>query len=241
MAAIASLRPIAQTSDASLAALRPLLGRCRAFYPSLAAISGSTKAGVLLSQLWYWAQHPSDRADEQAWIRKTTEEWQAETGLTPREQSTARAYLCARGLIQIVRRGVPACLHYRVESAAILAALRGLAHTEEGDADGLAALLGAPQPHYQILTALTGNVHAGLLLSRALHYLRHAESARERAGYLRASAVSREALGFNRRAWEVARRDLVAGGWWTERLMGVPARLEVRVLIAPLHEPLYQP
>ncbi len=240
MTAIASLLPTTETIGPSLLPLRPLLGRCRAFYPTLAAISGSTKAGVLLSQLLYWARHPPEGAEAYRWIRKTAEEWQAETGLTAREQSTARAYLCARGLIEVVRRGVPACLHYRLQPAAMLAALRELTDKEEGATDSLEGRLGAPQPHYQILTALTGNLHAGLLLSRAIHYLRHAESARERAGYLRATAASREALGLSRRAWEGARRDLVARGCWIERLVGAPARLEIRVLLAPLREQLSQ-
>jgi hypothetical protein len=242
MLAVASLIPYATTgaADLSLQSLKPLLGRCRAFYPRLAAIGGSTKAGVLLSQLCYWTQHPPAGAGDRRWIQKTADEWYAETGLTRREQGTVRSRLVELGLIEVVRRGVPARLHYRVIPDVLDASLRELTGTKAIAGVSLEELLGAPQPHYQVLTCLTGNLHAGLLLSRALHFLRHAQTERERAGFLRSSAISREALGLGRRAWEIARRDLVAGGWWTEGLVGVPARLEVRVHIAPLHEQLAQ-
>ena len=238
MRAIANVLSGAGTPAPSMDDLRPLLGRCHAFYPSLAAIADSTKAGLLLSRLWQWTRRTAPDATGAIWVQRTAGQLQAETGLSLREQGRVRAGLCARGLLETVRLGAPARMHYRLALDAIQGALIGL--EDAADGGSIEALLGPPQPHYPRLSRLVGNLHAGLLLSRALHFIRHAEHPRERAGDVPADAVTAESLGLARRTWEGARRDLEAGGWWSERLFGVPARLVARVNLRALQDDLRQ-
>jgi len=72
-------------------------GRPVAFYPSLRRITGSTTATLFLCQLIYWK---GKEADADGWIYKTSEEMEAETGLSYNEQKTARANLKDAGLIE---------------------------------------------------------------------------------------------------------------------------------------------
>ena len=96
-----------------------------AYYRAFAAVAGGVTAGVFLSQLYYWHDRGRDPA---GWIYKTQAEWEAETGLTRREQETARRKLRERGLVEEKLAGLPARLHYRLNVgrlAALLAERRG--------------------------------------------------------------------------------------------------------------------
>lgn len=111
----------------ALESVWPSLGRKCAFYPTLAAAAGSIKAGVLLSQLWYWTTRHAESTAGDCWIWKTSEQWQAETGLTVREQANARERLCSLGLIEVRRQGVPARLHCRLLVDALASQLKSRA------------------------------------------------------------------------------------------------------------------
>lgn len=87
-----------------------LEGRTIAYHVAFARLAGSVTAGVFLSQLFYWTGRG---ADPEGWIFKTRDEWREETGLTRREQETARRRLRQVGVIEEERRGVPARLFYR--------------------------------------------------------------------------------------------------------------------------------
>ena len=73
----------------------PLLGRHIAFHRRLVDLTASVKAALLLSQTIYWTRHGRDIARTGGWFLKTTEQWEMETGLSAKEQTTARAVLCA--------------------------------------------------------------------------------------------------------------------------------------------------
>ena len=51
------------------------------------------------------------------WFTRTQTEWERDTGLTRREQETARRQLRERGLLEERRVGMPAVLWYRVNWA----------------------------------------------------------------------------------------------------------------------------
>lgn len=67
-----------------------------AFFPKLASYLDSVTAGVFLCQMIYW----HDKATSELGVYKTADEIQEETGLTYREQSTARKKLTSLGLIE---------------------------------------------------------------------------------------------------------------------------------------------
>src|SRR5690554_5612002 len=92
--------------------LQQLLTRPVAYHPALASALGSVTAAVMLSQAIYWTQRlPESRG---GWFYKTAAEWQEETGLTRREQETARKKLVKSGIFEEVRKGVPCKVHYKV-------------------------------------------------------------------------------------------------------------------------------
>jgi hypothetical protein len=87
-----------------------------AYYPIFAKACGGVTSAVMLSQLLYWS---GKEAGNGGWIYKTQADMEAETGLTRREQETARRNLVACGVIETRLAGVPAKLHYRVDFEAL--------------------------------------------------------------------------------------------------------------------------
>lgn len=82
-----------------------------AYYAAFAKAVGDVCAGVFVSQLFYW--HDKG-ADPDGWIYKTREEIYAETGLSRRNQQTARKRLVGLGVLEEERRGMPATMHFRL-------------------------------------------------------------------------------------------------------------------------------
>jgi hypothetical protein len=82
-----------------------------AYHRVLASVGGGATAGLFLSQCWYWTIRTTDR---DMWSCRTQAEWERETGLTRREQETARKKLKARGLLEERKSGVPAKLYFRL-------------------------------------------------------------------------------------------------------------------------------
>src|SRR5262249_40224493 len=155
-----------------------LLGRgCVAFYPRLADLSASVTAALLLGQCLYWTrtvlrQHP----DRNGWVWKTSAAWGRETGLTRREQDSARRRLRALGLLAEQRRGMPAKRWFRLDLEALG---RHLGRAPGGSSDrwvwddtDLNRTLGQPVVYWRRLHDLTGSVSAALYLSRALFWQR---------------------------------------------------------------------
>jgi hypothetical protein len=115
-------------------ALNIALNRPIAYHRIFREISGSTVAAVLLSQAWYW----KDRCSEQdGWFYKTGEQWRQETGLSRKEQETARKKLRYAGFLEERKEGIPARLFYRVNVQmvcdAILAKLNEISSLPESD------------------------------------------------------------------------------------------------------------
>lgn len=83
-----------------------------AFHPVFVEITGSVTAALMLSQAVYWSRRTPDPT---GWFYKSREQWQAETGLTRREQEGARQKLKDTGFWEEELRGVPATMHYRID------------------------------------------------------------------------------------------------------------------------------
>jgi hypothetical protein len=88
-----------------------LPNRTVGYSPDLARAVGGATIGLFLSQLLFL----SDKgANPEGWVYKSEAEMGRETGLTKREQQTARRKLLALGIIQIVRRGFKFTYHFRI-------------------------------------------------------------------------------------------------------------------------------
>lgn len=86
-----------------------------AFHRGFVTLTGSVTAALMLSQAVYWSQRSLNPA---GWFYKTADDWEEETGLTRREQETARKRLRRFPWWQEELRkanGVPT-LYYRIDA-----------------------------------------------------------------------------------------------------------------------------
>src|ERR671914_657419 len=88
-----------------------LPNRVVGYSPDLARIVGGATIGLFLSQLLFL----SDKgANPESWVYKSEAEMGKETGLTKREQQTARRKLLSLGVITIMRGGWKNTYHFKV-------------------------------------------------------------------------------------------------------------------------------
>jgi hypothetical protein len=88
-----------------------LPNRTVGYSPDLARAVGGATIGLFLSQLLFL----SDKgANPEGWVYKSEAEMGRETGLTKREQQTARRKLLSLGVIQIERRGFKFTYHFKI-------------------------------------------------------------------------------------------------------------------------------
>jgi hypothetical protein len=88
-----------------------LPNRVVGYSPDLARIAGGATIGLFLSQLLFL----SDKGhNPEGWIYKSEAEMGKETGLTKREQQTARRKLLSLGVIAIMRGGWKNTYHFKV-------------------------------------------------------------------------------------------------------------------------------
>jgi hypothetical protein len=91
--------------------LQSMLERPVAYHRQFVDLGAGVTGALMLSQAVYWSSRTSDT---DGWFYKTQAEWEAETGLTRREQETARAKLKALGLVEELKKGVPCKTYFRV-------------------------------------------------------------------------------------------------------------------------------
>jgi hypothetical protein len=100
---------VAQSHRQKIKDLLP--NRVVGYSPDLARIVGGATIGLFLSQLLYL----SDKgANPEGWVYKSEQEMGKETGLTKREQQTARRKLLSLGVIAIMRGGWKNTYHFKV-------------------------------------------------------------------------------------------------------------------------------
>jgi hypothetical protein len=198
-------------------------------------LTSSVKAALLLSQSIYWTRHGRDIARNGGWFHKTTEQWAMETGLSPKEQASAREVLRNLALLDDQRIGDsrPAALQVEAGRARRAARRSDRWPSAGGRLERPARACGDCSvrrwPSTATLVEVAGGVHAGLMLSRALHLTRL--QVRRRLDQWIVSSAARwfEELGLTRREQETARRDLVRAGLWEECLRGIPPSLVARI------------
>src|ERR671921_2104522 len=100
---------VAQTHRQKIKDMLP--NRVVGYSPDLARAVGGATVGLFLSQLLFL----SDKgANPEGWVYKSEAEMGKETGLTKREQQTARRKLLALGVITIMRGGFRNTYHFKV-------------------------------------------------------------------------------------------------------------------------------
>jgi len=92
--------------------IKELLKRPIAYNPIIAKTFGSVKLGILWSQMYYWSERTNDK---DGWIYKTQNEVFEETGLSRKEQETARKIGNKLGVLESEVRGVPPKVNFRVD------------------------------------------------------------------------------------------------------------------------------
>nr|WP_232806412.1 replication protein [Providencia rettgeri] len=86
-------------------------GRPVAYYPGLVKRFGSVNAVIFFSQIFYW----QDKTDSELGVYKSSEDITAETGLSYREQLTARKHLVKRGVLIETDRRLEHKIYYRID------------------------------------------------------------------------------------------------------------------------------
>jgi len=95
-----------------------LLDRPIAYHVIFARITGSVTAAVFLSQAFYWQYR--GKQEEDGWWWHTQKQWTDETGLSRREQETARKKLRSMGVIEERDEGMPSRKEYRLNFPVLL-------------------------------------------------------------------------------------------------------------------------
>ena len=148
-----------------------------AFNINFARITGDMKAALLLSQLVYWTRRGADVLDNDGWVFKTREQWEAEIGLSKHEQATARGILVGLGIIEEARTGAPARNCYRVLPGVLGAHLAQLVRSEpvqwslldiRSDSQQIRTMLGRQFAFYRLLMQITSTCTSAIYLSKAL-------------------------------------------------------------------------
>jgi hypothetical protein len=87
------------------------IGGYVSFHPSLTKLCGSTNANIFLSNIFSWTgkgSHPD------GWIYKSSQEIEADTGLTYKEQANARKQLVSRGFLEEMHKRFEHKLYFRI-------------------------------------------------------------------------------------------------------------------------------
>lgn len=130
-------QPMSEGSETLL----ELLDAPIAFHRVFVKLGGGVTAGLLLSQAFYWSKNRR-ALERDGWFYKSHAEWEEETGLTRREQQTARAHLRERKLLEEKDgslKGKGRVLWYRVNRDALFEALNTLIKSETSMSAGSAA------------------------------------------------------------------------------------------------------
>jgi len=218
----------------SLGRLWPLLGRCIAFHKRLVDLTGSVKASLMLSQSIYWTRRGKDIRQDDGWFFKTMEQWQYETGLSRHEQAHARAILRGLHLLAERKHGVPAKSFFRVDGECLATLLAGrharrVECVDWDDNEQISELLGPVRAFHRCLAAVTGNVNAGLFLSRVVYFTRLMSRVRADGRFSRSVAQWQEDTGLTWREQAGAREVLRDLGVVEETLKGVPPQVILRI------------
>jgi hypothetical protein len=141
------------------------------YFPVLAQLTGSAKAALLLGHSIYVSRALlRDSPEREGWFWKTTQEWFIATGLSQKEQVSARELLIERHLLQEARQGMPAKLYFRINLTALAAQLGQLINTAptawSWEENAVRRLLGRPLAFYAPMAWLMDSASCGIVLSQ---------------------------------------------------------------------------
>ena len=97
-----------------------------AFNRDFVALGVGITGALFLSQCVYWAKRLDFERD--GWFYKTQQDWEKETGMTRREQESARTKLVSLGFLEEKKQGIPCKIWYRINSNNLLSALNSVAN-----------------------------------------------------------------------------------------------------------------
>ncbi len=100
-----------------------IVGRLIAYYPDFTLLPGITVcSAIFLSQAFYWSDNITAKSRGGWFYKKQRGEdnWESETGLSPKQQANARISLAKLGILKEERIGVPAIVWYRVDCERLL-------------------------------------------------------------------------------------------------------------------------
>ena len=86
-------------------------GRVIAYRPNLARLFGGVIAEVFFEQIFYW----QDKSDSELGVYKTQEELEIETGLSRKEQETARKLLREKGVLIETHKRLEHRMYYKID------------------------------------------------------------------------------------------------------------------------------
>lgn len=86
-------------------------GRAIAYRPNLARLFGGVVAEIFFEQIFYW----QDKADPVLGVYKTQEELEIETGLSRKEQETARKLLREKGVLIETHKRLEHRMYYKID------------------------------------------------------------------------------------------------------------------------------
>lgn len=93
-----------------------LLDRPIAFHRPFVELGLGISGALFLSQSLYWSR----RTNASGYFYKTQDEWESETGMSRREQETARKKLKSLGILEEKKQGVPCRVFYRINDEKLL-------------------------------------------------------------------------------------------------------------------------
>lgn len=86
-------------------------GRPVAYYPGLVKHLGSINAVLFFCQIFYWQK----KTDNDLGVYKVAEEIEEETGMTYREQATARKHLISRGILVETHKRLEHRIYFKID------------------------------------------------------------------------------------------------------------------------------
>jgi hypothetical protein len=127
-----------------------LPNRVVGYSPDLARIVGGATIGLFLNQLLFL----SDKgANPDGWVYKSEQEMGKETGLTKREQQTARRKLLSLGVIAIMRGGWKNTYHFKVLWEKLYQVIAGIQQTQNVSTEKVERAQNAvTEPHQNVST-----------------------------------------------------------------------------------------
>jgi hypothetical protein len=122
------------------------------YSPDLARIVGGATIGLFLSQLLFL----SDKGNNpEGWVYKSEQEMGKETGLTKREQQTARRKLLSLGVIAIMRGGWKNTYHFKVIWEKLYQVIAGFQRTQNASTEKTERLQTVPtEPEQNVSTEI---------------------------------------------------------------------------------------